>query len=75
MQASRDFAEAEARRGEAGASLQELRQLVESAVREIKALREERGRLSKSLEELDAVLALLDQLPAGEPEQPQARNA
>ena len=75
MQASSDFAEAEARRGEAGASLQELRQLVESAVREIKALREERGRLSKSLEELDAVLALLDQLPAGEPEEPQARKA
>ena len=75
MQASSDFAEAEARRGEAGASLQELRQLVESAVREIKALREERGRLSKSLEELDAVLALLDQLPAGETEEPQAWKA
>ena len=74
MQASSNFAEAEARRGEAGASLQELRQLVESAVREIKALREERGRLSKSLEELDAVLALLDQLPAGEPGEPQARK-
>ena len=75
MRASRDFAEAEARRGEAGASPQELRQLVESAVREIKALREERGRLSKSLEELDAVLALLDQIPAGEPGEPQARKA
>lgn len=75
MRASCNFAEAEARQGEAGASLQELRQLVESAVREVKALREEHGRLSKSLEELDAVLALLDQLPAGEPGEPQARKA
>ena len=46
MQASSDFAEAEARR-----------------------------RLSKSLEELDAELALLDQLPAGETGEPQARKA
>lgn len=90
MQASRDFAEAEARRrealkgelaqtearrGEAGASLQELRQLVERTVSESKALREEHGRLSKSLEELDAELALLDQLPAGETGEPQARKA
>ncbi len=75
MQASRDFAEAKARWGEAGTSLQELWQLVESAVREIKALRKERGRLSKSLEELDAELALLDQLPAGETEEPQAWKA
>lgn len=75
MRASRDFAEAGARRGEAGTSLQELWQLVESAVREIKALRKERGRLSKSLEELDAELALLDQLPAGEIEEPQAWKA